>query len=1128
MQVPVLPDESIRQAALDTRRSFHLEAPAGSGKTWLLTGRYLKLLAEVDHPHEILALTFTKKAAGEMRQRIRNLLDRAAAGTPPEEPAEAVLLEAAARANERQPPHRLAAADGLRIMTFHGFCLDLVQRAPVEAGIPPRSRMMSDEEQEQLRTQVAAATIRSLLRRPGDDPIRRATENRLLRLNNNWPSLQNELVDLLERRDQLEDLLELVRSHAHLSRPAAHMEERLAHLIGLRLEACLLAVGATTLGENWPGFVAHLHRQGAAAAGRLPEVLPSTSWDDLATWKEIASLLTTGKGEPRRQLGPAAGFYSGFARSNWAEAVRGLSSQAAEHLHGLKTLPLPGEAAADLEALYDLIVVVGEALRRYESQCRQRRLLDYVDLEQAALRLFEQEAPTDLQLFLDRRIKHLLVDEFQDTSRSQWRLVRGLCSGWSPGSPRSLFVVGDPKQSIYAFRKAEVSLFLKAKEGLPLPGTGRLPLENLELSANFRTHPRLVEWWNRLFARSIMTREDPEAEEVAYVAAEAMVRPSPPQLSLALFAEAGNSEDPRAAEAHWLAGAVRRELEHLSPGENIGILLFTRTHLEYYLKALQDFGVAVQVQEGLSLLEQREVLHLRQIAHALVRPQDDLAWAGLLRAPWSGLTLQQFVQVAAEPPASWIQKLEAAARKLPPAQRLWEAMAEARRRLGRDELAALVEGIWLELDGPEAVANLASLGGVANCRHFLDILARSEQGIPEETLEKAEISLRTAFAPVDPGAAPSPVEMMTVHKAKGLEFDVVFLPFLDWDPLGGGRGAPPPYLLERIPGGGHLLGMAPDKRRHEPGLVYQLLQETRARKTLAEAKRLFYVAVTRARRALHLSGTTGVKEGTLHPKKNSPLCWLVEHHRLHLTGDLNLGAEHEPVVDLYFNPEPKKPGDACRPHILELPEPLPFHPEPLPYETIIPSQLGGHRQPPRQEEDPTARARGVVTHRILQGLARETVLPGAGAVKTALLVEGIFPNEAGTLAESILKEVKACLQDPFLAWLLGGDHEQAYSEWALEDRPAPGQIRSGTIDRLVFDGACWWLVDYKTSRPAEGEGEEAFLQREAEQYRRQLLAYREMVAQFFGAAPETIRPIIYFTALQRKTDLPVSSQTGYG
>ncbi|MGD8438104.1 MAG: UvrD-helicase domain-containing protein, partial [Syntrophobacterales bacterium] len=245
-----LPDEKARNKALDIRHSFHLEAPAGSGKTWLLTGRFLGLLAEVDHPHEILALTFTNKAAGEMRERIRNLLNRAVAGDTPRYPQEEPLLQAAMRASQRQPAHRLAAPDGLRIVTFHGFCLYLVQRAPIEASVTPGARVMSDEEQQQLRTQVAAATIHGLLQRPRRDLLRHAVENRLLRLNNNWFALRDQLADLIERRDLLQDLLTLMGSHPDRQQLEMVLTERLERLLQVLMARCSFSFESTFLGEN--------------------------------------------------------------------------------------------------------------------------------------------------------------------------------------------------------------------------------------------------------------------------------------------------------------------------------------------------------------------------------------------------------------------------------------------------------------------------------------------------------------------------------------------------------------------------------------------------------------------------------------------------------------------------------------------------------------------------------------------------------------------------------------------------------------------------------------------------------------------------------------------------------------
>jgi len=1028
-----LPDEQTRNAALDTHRSFHLEAPAGSGKTWLLTGRFLRLLAEIDHPHEIVALTFTNKAAGEMRQRIRDFLSMEKKGEVSQYPYEQILLEAASAARERQPAYRLQAPDGLRIMTFHGFCLHLVQRAPLEASVPPGSIVMPDEEQQQLRTQVAARTIRDLLYRPSGDPLRQAVENRLLRLNNNWLALRDELADLLEKRDLLDDLLTLMGRHPDKEQLEEILTGRLESLLKLRLDKCLTAFELTSLGSNWSKFVGHLQEHGAEVAERLPEILPPAEGSELEKWQKIATTLTTLEGKPRKRLGPAAGFYQGFSNTTWAATVQELSPESLENLQSIKILPLLADGMANLDTLYDLVVVVGEALNRYRSICRQRRLLDYVELEQAALRLFDQESPTDLQLFLDRKIKHFLVDEFQDTSRSQWLLLQHLCSGWQADSDRTLFVVGDPKQSIYAFRKAEVSLFLEATKGLPLPGQDPFPLESLQLLANFRSHPRLVHWHNQIFAQTIMSKADDEADEVVHVSAEALVTPTPEQLSLTLFSPENQLDHPREAEAEWLGQAVLHELEHLSSGEKIGILLFARTHLPLYLQGLQAAGVAVRVQEGAPLLLQREVLHLRQITHALVRPQDDLAWAALLRAPWSKLTLDQFVQVASQSEPSWLDKIKTFKEDFSVMAKVWQAMTKARQRLGRDILAELVENVWVELDGPETVASTGSTAGVANCRSYLDILAQAEQGLPEETLVKAEMLLQNAYAPPDPGAAPSPVELMTVHRAKGLEFDVVFLPFLDWNPLSGGRFSQPPYLVERLPGsrGEHLIAMAPDRRRQKTAGLYKMLRDIGSKKKAAEAKRIFYVAVTRARRSLYLSGVVGTREGELSSQKDSPLWWLCNHHRLKLSEKQELIAENNDFLDLYFNPPltPRIVHKKTRIH--QLPEPIPFSPEPLPYSTLSPSQMvDWHQATGEHKEDPSARARGAVTHRLMERLGHGRPLPEPVAVVAALISEGVQETEAKSLARGILKEVQLCLQEEFFSWLLKQDHPQTYSEWS--------------------------------------------------------------------------------------------------
>jgi ATP-dependent helicase/nuclease subunit A len=210
-----------------------------------------------------------------------------------------------------------------------------------------------------------------------------------------------------------------------------------------------------------------------------------------------------------------------------------------------------------------------------------------------------------------------------------------------------------------------------------------------------------------------------------------------------------------------------------------------------------------------------------------------------------------------------------------------------------------------------------------------------------------------------------------------------------------------------------------------------------------------------------------------------------------------------------------------------LPAAWDFHPEAAPYQVSFPSRVA---TPPEEkvtsfealspQEGDAARLRGEVTHRALLTLAQGGPLPETASLTAALRQAGMAAAAAAALAPEIRAELNACLADPFLAALLRPDRTSAASEWLLEDQPQPGTIRRGIMDRLAYDGSHWWLLDYKTSRPAEGEDWDSFLVQEVAKYRPQLLAYREMAAKAKGIEPpEAIRLGIYFTACQRVVEV---------
>jgi ATP-dependent exoDNAse (exonuclease V) beta subunit len=1112
-------DQAVRDQALSPGRSFHLEAPAGSGKTSVLLARFLSLLARVEAPEELLALTFTRKAAGELRTRVMQLLWEREEPGADASPHEVQLRELAQQVFDRHGDgaQLKLTPERLPIMTFHSFCAQLLRLSPQEAEAPLDFQLLEEDEARWVKQEALEELRRRLSARPSRDPGRQALVRRLVRLNNDWRRLAGELQGLLARRDSLQEFLDLAR----LSRdPEAYrhlLETRFQLTLRPALGALAQGLAASALGQAWPQFWQAL--QGAPLAENPPAAIPGTAPRDLAAWQAVAQALLTKEGVARKSFTPKLGFPGDFDKVRWGGMIRALPAEVVRGLKQCRELTPSGASPQEAAALQDLVILLGEALTVYAELCSRGRALDFVALEQAALKLLTVEDPGELLLRLDQRLTHLLVDEFQDTSQNQLDLLCRLLAGWQKGEGRTLMVVGDPKQSIYGWRQAKPRLFLDSRQGLPCPEAAAVSLTPLLLTTNFRASRTLIAWANQVFGDTVM---GPAAGgEIDFHAADpgpgAAVGPAP---HLALFA-GGDDLTPRQHEAHWLARQVAGAIPTLSANDIIGILLFTRTHLPVYLKALNDAGVAVKVREGLKLADSRVAAHLHNLARALTRPGDGLAWAAVMRGPWAPQSLEVLAGVAQTPGELWLEKLRHyAGRKECPRDlsNLAVALSEAQGRVGRRPLAEILVAFLRDTGAWTGLAAWEGPGGVATGRAYLDLLQAAESGLPEATFSKADFTLEEAYQPPDPRAQDSPVQVLTVHGAKGLEFTQVFLPFLDWQPLRSEEKTPP-FLLEEIPGApGHGLALARPYLQEKQSSLYLLLRNIKNQRVLDEARRVFYVAVTRARQRLVLSA---VVKPNQEPQGESPLGWLGSHYRQPLPppGTVTDWPGPEMVVELAG-----EISGAAVPEIilepLELPDPLKFQPEPAPYQMSYPAQLAEMGEDWQAGEDPeAARLRGEVMHRALETLAQGGELPEAAALAAALRQGGLTPAAAAGLAPEILAELEACQADPFLARLLAPGLPEARSEWLLEDRPAPDTIRRGKMDRLVFDGATWWLLDYKTSRPADpGEWEE-FMAREQEKYRPQLLAYRQMTARAQGLPPETIRPVLYFTACQRPVEI---------
>lgn len=1131
-------NESARLEVLDTGRSFHVESPAGSGKTTILTTRFLRLLGVVDRPGEVLALTYTDKAAGEMRARIVEALQKAKKGAEPTGEAEARLLEAAAEALHRHGDRVDLAAtpQALNIMTFHGFCFYLAARAPLEAGMAPGFAIADETAQKRMAAESAARTIERLKGLTGEDSRHRALENRALHRDNNWKMLTEELADIIMRRDRFFDLVNTISraGSTDLSLLEKAMRERLGFYVEKHLEKLREAFSKSDIGKSWVGLVRDLEDHKATVATNLPEEIPGVGWKDLATWKTMSDCLLTKGGDPRKSLGPKTGFYKGYSNSIWASLIKDMPPQVVELLKKTRNLPTEEEPITDMDVLADLILLGAEAIRDYNRMCTARSVVDFVGIEQCALRVLGSSEPTEMLLHLDHRLTHILVDEFQDINRTQWELLQKLVSGWEPGDGRTVFIVGDPKQSIYAFRNAEVSLFFEAKEGIPRPGYGPLVPESRTLQTNFRSGAALVNWVNDLFGRTVMADPDFDADEVPFRPSVAGSEDEDEgKASLALFGDE-DGEKALEREAAWMASLVEREMAETGGSRSIGILLFTRKRLSRYLAALRERNVPVQVQEGLQLAKRPEAQHMLILARLLACPHDDLAWASLLRSPWSWCGLSTLVEASLAPGTAWIDKLRGLAPKGGDIGRIVGELDKALARIGRDTTGSVTRKLWEALDGPARTAAMYGTRGVANCIHICKLIDELDEGTPQETLSSLESVLDYLYEKPDPATSRSPVQLMTIHRAKGLEFDVVFLPFLDWEPRSGNDE---PYLLERVPGAGgeHLIAMKKDRRAEGHDPLYRLLSRFRKDRSLGEAKRWFYVAVTRARSRLYMSGVADVKDGLLVPPSRSPLKWIFQHEGLwglpHLSDAGTLGSETN-ALSLTVNPAPATSSRESDSETAQMerniPEPLEIKPERPEITVTTPTSPSIEPQEPTFYESTSsssneaerndnacsiAALRGTFIHRLLKRYVERKEFPFPEAVATALIKEGLPKKEADRLAGEILGEAVTTVRSPFISGLLKGSEKRIISEWKLERSLSASSVVSGTVDLAVFDGSTWWIIDFKTGTPGISQDIDDFMSEEMERYREQLAGYARLLEDSLGVETQDIRFGIFFTSL---------------
>ncbi len=846
-----------RERALDTATSFCVSAPAGSGKTELLIQRYLALLARVTQPEQVLAITFTRKAAAEMRDRVVAALRAAGAeagGIGSHEQRTRDLARAALAHGENMGWQLLRDTARFNIRTIDGFCHALTRQMPVLSRFGGQASAVDDARE------LYADAVANLFRLLDEGhPVAADLEALLLHFGNDWPRLRGLLAALLGRREQWQDYVSLRHDPAWAE---AVLRETLEHLVVDRLR-CLrseLAPLAAELGA--------LHDYAASQLGQPPPGgLPAARTEFLPAWRSLAGLLLTADGQWRRQVDKRQGFPAGKgAAADWKARMQALLGELAgkealrRDLLDLEVLPVTDPEDGGWQLLLHLFHVLPVLAAQLLLVFQQRGQVDHTQIALYALQaLGEDDTPTDLALRLDYRIEHLLVDEFQDTAINQYRLLQRLTRGWGehnvqqPERPRTFLLVGDGMQSIYGFRDANVGLFLRVRD----EGFNGVVPEYLMLESNFRSRAGIVDWVNAVFRRAFPAADDIARGEVRFTSAVATRSgDSEPAVTVDIVADTPLVGAQR--EAALLAERIAAFLAR-APDTSVAVLARSRGHLQPVLAALRGADIPYNAQDIDSLARHPVVADLFTLCRALGNAADRVAWMALLRAPWCGLGPGDLLQVAQfdaaagrgslahslQDPLLLAQLSTTGRERLVP---VVGALEEACRRRDRRGLRAWLELLWEELGGPACAASETDLH---NAERFLQLLEQADS--EGRGLDLPWLQQRLAGLYARSGDVSARVQVMTLHKAKGLEFDHVFLPGLAGRPRADER----PALLwdDYTDAEGtrrFLLATDDHSERDSPG-VYNTLLRIRRHKSRVENVRLLYVGATRAIRTLTLS-----------------------------------------------------------------------------------------------------------------------------------------------------------------------------------------------------------------------------------------------------------------------------------
>ena len=1037
-------DQKQRDQSLNISDSFIVQAPAGSGKTELITQRYLKLLGTADVPENILVMTFTNRAVDELKHRIISSLNRARLH-PPEEPHKRKTFDLASKVLEQSNLKEwdlLNHPSRIKIITIDSLSSLIVSRYPsIDQLIPPQT-MINTYEYEQIYQEAAENTLLLI----EEDEYQASISSVLLYLDNHVDRFYRLIVQMLSKREQW-----LPKLYIKGALDISLLEVLAQELIVEYLET-LRNAASEILGKSFFNLLEINTRDDISKINKLP----GTTIEDLEDWQTISELLLTkSTGNWRKKIDASIGFPAELKEEKlvFKEILVGLDSEVEfkKILNNLANLPSAYFPESTSKEINDIAQVLKLSVAELKMIFKEKGLQDFSEVGMQAINALDsREEVSDIALLLDYQIKHLLIDEFQDTSYSQLSLIEKLVDGWQKGDGKSIFFVGDPMQSIYKFRESQVGIFLEIMKS----GIGSLKINSLTLNSNFRSNKSIVEKNNKIFSQIFPNQDNLLLGAIHY--SESNSASQVEQDDAVTFYPFSADQD--FEEAEMVVKIIKNSISN-NPNHEIAVLVRSRSHLKAITLLLQDSSINFEALKTEPLRSNLFTRDLLSLTRALLSLADRLAWLSLLRAPWCGLKLEDLLAFGESTDKTIFSQLiddgivqdlseDGAVRS----RHLFLATEEAIYSEGKfsfvERFSYSLSQLCNEIELNEQEKSIRS--------QFLSLLNHCElnQSLDIKTIE---LMVKDLYAPSQHAS----VKLMTIHQAKGLEFDTVIIPGL------GKKGKSDTLPLMQIQefSNKNIL-LAPIKSSYEDSesKTYLYLQYLQKQQTHFELMRVLYVAMSRAKHKIHLLG--GISK-TGKAVSGSLLSFLSDYFQKSID-DIPIQDSTVPVETSLPIFQRNKTLSALTNRGIN--DAMQSKNMPSNIDLIYQSALGS------------------IVHYFLEHNLFE---PSIESIEARFREFGLPPKLIQSYSKTASLLLLNTRRDKDFEWLF------KYRNSTEVEAEYSNSTRTVIIDRLFVEDATLWIIDFKTASLNEGESMSSFIERQKLSHQKQIKTYQEVLEDFF-------------------------------